>query len=308
MDLPITSLAGIIHAARQSGTPPKVAVARSAEAFVLEAAVHAYAEKIAVPVFVGDVDATHQVASQLGLDISPFEIIHETSDANAVNTAIQLFRENRVELIMKGLVSTSTLLKAILNKETGVPPANGILSHVTVFESPRDGQLTLMADAAVNIRPNLQRKVDILKNTLDVARKLGMMRPRCALLAATEKVNYPAMPATMDADLISRMAQQGEFGDVDVAGPLSLDLAMSVDSARCKGMDGPVSGRANVLLAPDLEAGNILYKALGTLCRTPLASVVVGSRVPIVVPSRADTPETKFNSMALAAFLTRAEA
>ncbi|GAB7021826.1 phosphate acyltransferase [Salidesulfovibrio brasiliensis] len=302
----MTSLADIVRAVRESGSPPKVAVARSAEGFVLEAAVQAHEAGIAEPILVGDAEATRSVAKTLGLDISDLEIIPIRSDDEAVFEAVRLFREGRAELIMKGLVSTATLLKAVLNKETGVPPKAGILSHVTVFDSPVGG-LTLLTDAGVNIKPTLQRKVDILKNALDVARRLGLSQPRCALLAATEKVNYPAMPATMEADVIARMAEQGEFGDALVAGPLSLDLALSPDSARCKGVDGPVAGCANVLLTPDIESGNVLYKALATLCRTPLASVVVGSRVPVVVPSRADTPDSKFNSMALAAYLSRTE-
>lgn len=302
----MTSLSDIVRTVQQQGVPPKVAVARSAEGFVLEAAVQAHEAGIAEPILVGDAAATGAVADRLGLNIDDLEMVQIASDEEAVFEAVRLFREGRAELIMKGLVSTATLLKAILNKETGVPPQAGILSHVTVFDSPVGG-LTLLTDAGVNIKPTLQRKVDILKNALEVARRLGMKQPRCALLAATEKVNYPAMPATMEADVIARMADQGEFGDALVAGPLSLDLAISPESAQCKGVDGPVAGCANVLLTPDIESGNILYKALGTLCRTPLASVVVGSRVPVVVPSRADTPESKFNSMALAAYLSRKE-
>lgn len=304
---PIRSLSDIVETVRGYGSPPRVAVARSAEGFVLEAAVQAAEAGIARPILVGDPERTQVVADSLGLDISAFESITALTDEDAVQTAVRLFREGRADLIMKGLVSTATILKAVLNKETGVPPAQGILSHVTVFESPRDGRLTLLADAGVNIKPTLQRKIDILKNTLEVARRLGIKRPRCALLAATEKVNYPAMPATMEADVISRMAEQGEFGDALVAGPLSLDLALSPASASCKGVEGPVAGCADLLLTPDIESGNILYKTLATLCAIPLASVVVGSRVPVVVPSRADSPLSKFNSMALAAYLAPTE-
>ncbi len=148
-------------------------------------------------------------------------------DQTAVTEAVRLFRDGEAQLIMKGLVSTATLLKAVLNKQTGVPHAGRILSHISVFESPVDGRLMLMTDPGVNITPSLQRKSDILKNALDVARKLGMKRPRAAILAATEKINYPAMPATLDGDILTKMSKQGEFGDAEVLGPLSLDLAVS---------------------------------------------------------------------------------
>lgn len=301
----IRSLDDIVRAVQSLGDIPRVAIARSAESFVLRAGLHAHEQGVAEPVLIGDADKTREVADRNGLDISGLRMIHMPDDTQAVTEAVRLFRESEVSFVMKGLVPTATLLKAVLNKETGVPPETGILSHVGVFASPSDERLMFVTDAGVNIAPNLQRKVDILKNAIAVARTLGVEKPRCALLAATEKVNYPAMPATLDADVITKMASKGEFGEAKVHGPLSLDLAVNPESAACKGVGGPVAGQADILLTPDIESGNILYKSLNSFCRVTMAGVVVGSRVPVVVPSRGDSDKSKFYSLALAAYLGR---
>lgn len=299
------SLDDVVRAVLKFGNMPRVAIARSAEDFVLRAGVHAFEEGIAEPVLIGDIRKTQEVADKNGLDISRFDKVDISDNAEAVQEAVRLFKEQEVALVMKGLVPTATLLKAVLNKETGVPPETGILSHVGVFNSPTQDRLMFVTDAGVNIAPNLQRKVDILKNAIAVARTLGFERPKCAILAATEKVNYPAMPATLDGDVITKMASQGEFGEADVHGPLSLDLSVNPVSAECKGVDGPVAGRADILLTPDIESGNILYKCLNSYCKVSIAGVVVGSRVPVVVPSRGDSDMSKFYSLALAAYLGR---
>jgi phosphate butyryltransferase len=301
----VASLADLLSRVSGRRPPPRVAIARSADAFVLSAAAEAVARGLAEPILIGDMARTRHIAQELGVPICDFESHQADSDASAVQIAVDLFKSGRAAFIMKGLVPTATLLKAILAKDTGVPRDGGILSHVTVFEAPSDGRLMLLSDAAVNIRPNLQRKVEIVKNALWVARRLGMCAPRVAMLAATEKVNYPAMPATLDADIIAKMGADGAFGDAVIAGPLSLDLAVSPASAAAKGFSGPVAGRAEVLIAPDIESGNVLYKALATMAGRTLASVVVGSRVPVVVPSRADSEASKLHSMALAAYLAQ---
>ncbi|MDO9631294.1 MAG: phosphate acyltransferase [Humidesulfovibrio sp.] len=312
MDTPrLTSLAQLVRAVTARGRPVRVVIAPCAEEFVLRAAAHAAAEGLAEPIFLGDLARTRAVAERLGLDLGAFECQDCPDDGQAATLAVDYFRQGRADLIMKGLVSTSTILKAVLVKDAGLVPAGGILSHVTVFDAPACGEqcksspqrLMLLTDAGVNIRPTLQRKVEILKNALAVARRLGISSPRAAMLAATEKVNYPAMPATLDADIIAKMAGSGEFGDALVAGPLSLDLAVSPSAAAMKGVSGPVAGQADILCTPDIESGNILYKALNSLLNITLASVVVGSRVPVVVPSRGDSEQSKFASIALAAYL-----
>lgn len=304
--MPVDSLRALVREALPEGPPPRVAIARSANGFVLAAAVAAWQAGLAEPVLIGDMDATARVAAERGLDITPFEQIETPDDETAVRQAVDLFRQGRAALIMKGLVPTATLLRAVLDKEHGAAP-KGILSHVTLFEEPHSGRLMLLTDPAVNIRPNLQRKVEIVRNAVGVARRLGIPRPRVAMLAATEKVNFPAMPATLDADLLAKMGEQGEFGDARVAGPMALDVALSPQAASLKRVQGDVAGHADILVTPDIESGNVLYKSLNTLLDLDMAGVVVGSRVPIVVPSRGDSPRTKFLSIALAAFLAREE-
>lgn len=304
---PVTSLAELVRAVTVDGDIPlpKVAIARSAEGHVLRAGIEAFERRVAEPVLIGDIEETKRIAEERGLDISPFQTIHMPDDQQTVAEAVRLFREGETQFIMKGLVSTATLLKAVLNKQTGVPHPGSILSHVSAFESPVDGRLMVMTDPGVNIAPSMQRKADILKNALDVARKLGISRPKAAILAATEKINYPAMPATLDGDILTKMSRQGEFGDAEVLGPLSLDLAMSREVAACKRFDDPVAGCADILVTPNIEAGNILYKALTTLSGCTMAAVVVGSQVPVVVPSRGDSDASKFHSIALASLLAQ---
>lgn len=305
------SLDDIIRAVQAQGGTMRVAIAPCAERFVLRAALMAAEKGLAQPVFLGHRERACAAAETLCPNFADFEFIDCPDDNEAVARAVDLYRQGQVQLIMKGLVSTATLLKAVLAKDAGLVAPGGILSLVTAFDAPQhpetsgEPRLMLLTDAGVNIRPNLQRKMDILKNALEVARALGIVRPRVAVLAATEKVNFPAMPATLDADLLAKMADDGVFGDALVAGPLALDLAVSPVSARLKRIDNPVAGHADILLTPDIESGNILHKALSTLLHIPLASVVVGSKVPVVVPSRGDSEQSKFASIALAVFLAQ---
>ena len=324
----------IIRAVQEHGSTLRVAIAPCAERFVLRAALDAARLGLAQPVFIGNRERSCAAAQTLCPNFADFEFIDCDDDDEAVHKAVELYRAGRAQLIMKGLVSTSTLLKAVLAKDAGLVTPGGIMSLVSVFDAPPQAveadseamgamgamdtmgvaratgvdqapRLMLLTDAGVNIRPNLQRKMDILKNAIGVARALGITRPRAAVLAATEKVNFPAMPATLDADLLSKMATDGVFGDALVAGPLALDLAVSPTSARLKGVDNPVAGHADILLAPDIESGNILHKAIGMLLGAPIASVVVGSKAPVVVPSRGDSERSKLASIALAVFLAQ---
>jgi len=309
------SLDDLIQAARTQGPKPRLAIAPCAERFVLRAALLAADKGLIDPIFIGNRERACAAAESLCANFSDFEFVDCADDHEAVTLAVEYFRTGRAQLVMKGLVPTATLLKAVLNKDAGLVAPGGILSLVSAFDAPQprprpgdDGpapepRLMLLTDAGVNIRPNLQRKVDIIKNALLVARALGIAQPRVAVLAATEKVNFPAMPATLDADLLSKMAADGAFGDALVAGPLALDLAVSPRAAALKGVTNPVAGHADILVAPDIESGNILYKALNSFLDTTIASVVVGSRVPVVVPSRGDSERSKFASIALAVHL-----
>ncbi|MCG8532187.1 MAG: bifunctional enoyl-CoA hydratase/phosphate acetyltransferase [Desulfovibrionales bacterium] len=297
--MPITSLQSLAEYIIEGQTRTKLAVASCAEGFVLRACVEAYSKGIAEPILVGDIELAETLAAERGLDIAPFEKHNVVEPAEAVAKAIELVKAGHASAIMKGKVNTDVLLRGILNKETGVPP-KGVLSHVGLFNAPNDERLMLITDAGINIAPNMQRKVDIVKNALHVASVLKIKEPKVAMLAATEKVIYPAMPATLDAQMVAKMAEQGEFGDAHVAGPFALDLAVSPRAVECKGVVNPVAGKADILVAPDIESGNILYKSLTALMNMDMAGIVAGSEVPIVLPSRGDTDRTKFYSIALA--------
>ena len=297
--MPITSLQSLADYIIEGKANTKLAVAACAEGFVLRACVEAHSKGIAEPILVGDIELAEKMAEERGLDISAFEKHNITDPAEAVAKCIELVKSGHASAIMKGKVNTDVLLRGILNKETGMPP-KGVLSHVGLFNSPTDDRLMLITDAGINIAPNMQRKVDIVKNALRVAKVLKIEEPKVAMLAATEKVIYPAMPATLDAQMVAKMAEQGEFGDAKVAGPFALDLAVSMRAVECKGVDNPVAGRADILVAPDIESGNILYKSLTALMNMDMAGIVAGSEVPIVLPSRGDTDRTKFYSIALA--------
>ncbi|WP_027185783.1 phosphate acyltransferase [Desulfovibrio inopinatus] len=302
----ITCLDDLITACAGLPEMPRVAVVNPVDGFVLRAAVESMQRNVAIPVFVGDLTTAKAKAKDIGLDIDGFQFYDEPDTGNALRFALRLYRQGEVGLMMKGLVPTADLLKAVLDKETGAPP-QGVLSHVALFERPMTHQLMILTDAGVNIRPNLQRKVDIVKNAVTVMRAIGVSRPKIAFLAATEKVNYPAMPATLDADLLTKMAEHGEFGEVDAAGPMALDIAVSHEAAQIKGITNSVAGSADILVVPAIESGNVLYKSLNSFNKVPIAGIVAGSAVPLVVPSRGDSEATKLHSLALAACLTKPE-
>lgn len=302
----IRSLESMVELVLASPVRTRLAVAACAEDFVIQACLKAEARGLVDPIFVGDQSKVAEIAEKLELDLSRFERHDVPDPAAAVEFCIGLYKAGQAGAIMKGKVNTDVLLRGVLNKETGVPP-EGVLSHVGVFDAPGRDKLMLLTDAGINIAPNLQRKADIVRNALKVARMMGIEAPRVAMLAATEKVIYPAMPATLDAQMVAKMGEQGEFGDAIVAGPFALDLAVSTRAVQCKGVTNPVAGNADILVAPDIESGNVLYKAMTSLMNIDMAGVVAGSRVPLVVASRGDTDRTKFYSIALATLMAVAQ-
>lgn len=302
---PPQSLEDIASCVAECGEHPRIVLAACAESHALGALLDASERGIALPLLVGDMEAAARIAAELGRDISGIPAVHAPDPREAVQVAVDMIRRGDADVLMKGLVNTDVLLRRVLNRETGLPP-KGVLSHVAVFELPVAGggtRLAIVTDAAVNVRPNLQRKLEIVHNAVGIARALGIARPRVAMLAATEKVLLPAMPATLDAQIVSRMAEQGEFGEADVAGPMALDIAISPDAATRKSVSNPVAGRADILVTPDIESGNVLYKALTVLAEADMAGIVTGSAVPLVVTSRGDSERSKFFAVALAGYL-----
>jgi phosphate butyryltransferase len=287
-------------AAARAGGRKRIAVAAAQEHSALEAALDARAAGLAEPILIGDLDAIRSIAAELKADLGGIRLIEEKDYAKAAATAVALVRSGEADILMKGVLDTSILLKAALNKETGLN-AGRLTSHVAVMESPQYHKLFIVTDAAINIAPDLQGKLDIIANAVAVARALGVELPKVALLAAVEKVNAEKMPCTVDAAIITQMNRRGQVKNCLVDGPLALDNAVSAESARIKKIVSDVAGDADVLVAPDIEAGNVLYKALLDLGGAKGAGIVAGAAKPIVLTSRADSRETKLASIALAA-------
>jgi len=298
---PATSIRDV-HARAKRGTPRTIAVACPHDDDVLLSLDRASAAGLVRPLLVGRRAAIESLCEKLGLrDFRP-EIVDCSDDAAAVELAVRKVRSGEAHMLMKGLVSTGTFLKGVLNKEFGLRQ-RPLLSHVALFEAADPERLVIFTDVAMNIAPDLSQKAQILENAVGLAHTLGVERPKVAVIAAVETVN-PEMPATVDAAALAKMADRGQIKGCIVDGPLALDNALSVEAARHKGIASPVAGVADVLLLPDIEAGNVLYKILGLAKVWPMAAVVVGASAPVVLTSRADSDETKFNSIALAAAIS----
>lgn len=287
------------------GPPARVAVAMANDEDVLLAIRAAMAAGLIWPVLTGDREKIAVVAGHIGLDLAGIEIIHEPVPAKACSASALLVKEGRADILMKGLVNTSTLLKAVLDKEMGLL-TGGLLSHVAFFESPYYGKVFCVTDAAMNIMPDLSEKASIIMNAVEVCHQLGIVLPKVAVLAALETVN-PKMEATTHAALLSVMQRRNQLAGCIVDGPLALDNAISAEAARHKGIESTVAGDADILVAPDLHSGNILYKALGFLGGARTAAIIAGARVPVVLTSRADSDTSKYLSLALAASLNQKE-
>ena len=298
------TIADIIEAAKAGGSR-RIAVAAAQEHSALAAAADAYRHGLALPILVGDRAAMVAIADELSIDLSPFEIVEEADPAKAAAKAVDLVRSGKADMLMKGLVDTSVLLKAAFNKESGIN-AGRLSSHVAVFETLHYHKLLIVTDAAINIAPDIPAKLDIIANAVQAAKALGVKRPKVALLAAVEKVNYEKMPCTAEAAIISQMSRRGQVKGCIVDGPLALDNAISAESARIKKIESEVAGDADILVAPDIEAGNILYKSLIDLGGAKGAGIVMGAAKPIILTSRADSAETKLASIAFASLVSQA--
>jgi phosphate butyryltransferase len=299
----VKTIAEVVEASRNSGRK-RVAVAAAQDASVLEAVVDAALHGIAEPILVGDLDAIDAVAKELLLDLSRFERVDVKSPQAAAAEAVRLVRTGEADLLMKGIVDTSVLLKAALNKESGINEGT-LVSHVAIIETASYPKLLFVTDGAINIAPDLGDKLAIIANAIRAAHALGIVLPKVALLAAIEKVNYAKMPCTVDAAIIAQMARRAQVPGCILDGPLALDNAVSVESARVKHISSEVAGDADILVAPDIEAGNILYKSLVDLGGAKGAGIVMGASSPIVLVSRADSAQTKLASIAFAALASR---
>ncbi|MGL5232308.1 MAG: phosphate butyryltransferase [Fusobacteriaceae bacterium] len=276
-----------------------VSVACAEDEDVLTAVENARKIGIISAVLVGNKEKIVEILKELNYEVNNYEIIDEKNMELASQEAVRLVSEGKADIVMKGLVDTSIILKAVLNSKHGLRISDNLLSHVGVFFNDHYHKAFIVTDAAMNIEPTLEEKVKIINNAVKISRDLGVDTPKVACICAKEKVSLK-MKATVDADKLQKMCEDGEIKDCIVGGPFALDNAISKEAAIHKGITHTVAGDADILLMPQIESGNVLYKALTYLSKCENASIIVGAKAPIVLTSRADSEETKFNSILLA--------
>ncbi|URZ03530.1 phosphate butyryltransferase [Clostridium felsineum] len=279
----------------------KVAVAVAQDEPVLEAVRDAKKNGIADAILVGDHDEIVSIALKIGMDINDFEIVNEPDVKKAALKAVELVSTGKADMVMKGLINTATFLRSVLNKEVGLRTGK-TMSHVAVFETEKFDRLLFLTDVAFNTYPELKEKIDIVNNSVKVAHAIGIENPKVAPICAVEVVN-PKMPATLDAAMLSKMSDRGQFKGCVVDGPLALDIALSREAAHHKNVTGEVAGKADIFLMPNIETGNVMYKTLTYTTDSKNGGILVGTAAPVVLTSRADSHETKMNSIALAALV-----
>ena len=289
----------ITIASQQPNKTVAVAVAEDEE--IIDAVVVALQRNLAHFLLYGDKGLITELLQQKAPNFIPSEavkIIHAKSKSSAAELAVKAVNLNEADVLMKGNLPTSTILKAVLNKEYGLRKGS-ILSHVAVFEVPGFDKYTIITDAAMNIAPDLEEKAQIIRNAISVARAIGVDEPKVAPIAAVEVVN-PAMQATIDAAALSLMNKRGQITGCVIDGPLALDNAISIAAAEHKGIKSEVAGNADILIVPSIEVGNALYKALIYFAKAKVGAIISGAKAPIVLTSRADSAESKLYSVALA--------
>lgn len=298
---PIRSLDQLV--VQLQGQPSRrVAVAAGEDPNTIQAAGRAAAEKIATMILVGHRQRIAELCAGHGLDPAIFTIVDEPDTMRAGAEAVRMVRNGEADVLMKGLIGTDKYMRLILDKEQGLLPPKSVLSHVTVLDIPAyraaQDKLLLVSDVAIIPDPDLETKLKIVQYVIDAAHAFGIAEPRVALIAATEKVN-PKMAACVDAAIITQMNRRGQITGAVVDGPLALDVACSPQACEIKGLDSPVGGSADCLVFPNIETGNVFYKATTVLGGARLAAAVVGTTAPCILTSRADSEESKFLSIAL---------
>jgi len=281
----------------QGGLSKTIAVAVAQDIEVLEAIKEARELGLIEAILIGNQYEIEDIAKKIKLDLDKFTLIHEEDNDSAVRQAVVAVSTRRADMVMKGAVGTASVLKAVLDKEYGLRKGR-ILSHVAFFEAPGYNRIMLLTDAGMNIAPSFEQKIDILNNVIDVAHSLGIERPKVAALAGLELVN-PSMPATVDAALLAKMSDRGQIKGAIVDGPLALDLAVSEEAGKLKGVNSEVVGKADILFVPNLETGNVLYKSLVYFANARMAGIVAGAKAPIIITSRSDSHKAKLVSIAL---------
>jgi len=287
----------------QSLPPTPTAVVHPCDEASLTGAVDAARAGLIAPILVGPHHKIEAAARAASLDISGYRIIDAEHSHGAAEKAVALVREGGAEMLMKGSLSTDELMGAVVRRDTGLRTERR-LTHCFVLDVPDHPNVLIITDAAINVAPGLEDKVGIVQNAIDLAHALNIEVPRVAILSAMEKVN-PKVPSTIDAAALCKMAERGQITGGVLDGPLALDNAISPEAARIKNIAGPVAGHADILVVPDLEAGNILAKSLAFLIGADTAGIVLGARVPITLTSRADSVQSRMASCAVGALVAK---
>ena len=277
----------------------KLILAAAQDQHSLGAIIKAWKDNIIEPILVGDKEAIENICESYNYDITGVTIIHEPDIQRSVETAVKMVSNKQADILMKGKIGSATLLRCVLNKEWGLRTGN-LLSHFALFEVETYHKVIAVTDVAMNIAPSLQDKIAIVNNSVACLNRLGYKMPKVAVLGAVEMVNEN-MKATLDAALLSKMNQRDQIKNCIIDGPLAFDNAVSLESAQLKGIKSEVAGDTDLLLMPDIEVGNVLYKSLVFFAQAKVASIILGAMVPIVLTSRSDSEQAKFDSILLAA-------
>lgn len=285
----------------QKNQPTRVAVAAAAHNLVLESVQRAVSLGLIIPILVGKEEDIRAEAERIGWDLQGVQIVATQTNKAAADAAVDLVRRNQASVVMKGYLHTDEMLRAVLAHDTGLR-TDRLLSHVFVLEVPTYHKLLLITDAAINISPGIAEKAAIAQNAVELAQKLGVEPVKVAALSSVETIN-PNIPSTVHAACLSKMAERGQIRGAIIDGPLAFDNAISATAAREKGITSPVSGDADVVVAPDLDSGNILSKNLEYLAQARMAGIVMGAAAPVVLTSRSDPPRARVYSLALASLL-----
>lgn len=288
----------------QTFPPATAAIAHPCDEVSLESAVEAAKLRLITPILVGPQARIREVAARASLDITPYEIVDSAHSHDSAAKAVALVRAGRAETLMKGSLHTDEVMGAVVARDTGLRTARRI-SHCFIMDVPGHPHPLIITDAAVLIAPTLEEKIDVVQNAIDLAHAMGVAEVRVAILSAMETVN-PKVPSTVEAAALCKMADRGQITGGVLDGPLALDNAISPDAAAVKKIVSPVAGRANVLVVPDLEAGNMLAKSLSFLAGADAAGIVMGARAPIILTSRADALLTRLASCAVALLVAAA--
>ena len=288
----------------QALPPVPCAVAHPCDESSLRGAVQAGQMGLLKPILVGPKARIAAVAAQFGIDISAVEVVDAPHSEAAAETAVRLAREGKAEVLMKGSLHTDEIMAAVVKRDTGLRTSRRI-SHCFIMDVPAIDRVVVITDAAVNIFPTLEDKIHIVQNAIDMARALGLQQPKVAILSAMETVN-PKVPSTIEAAALCKMAERGQITGGLLDGPLALDNAIDLGAARIKKITSPVAGLADILVVPDLEAGNMLAKSLSFMADADAAGIVLGARVPVILTSRADSVTARLASCAVAALVAQA--